>query len=86
MFLEISQNSQENTSARVSFLTELQTKACNFIKKETLTKVFLFEFCEVSQKTFFADHFRRFLATESPLKIMKKTFFQLKRSFLSQDI
>ena len=31
-FLKISQNSQENTCARVSFLTKLQALACNFIK------------------------------------------------------
>ena len=34
MFFKISQNSQENTYARVSFLIKLQTS--NFIKKETL--------------------------------------------------
>ena len=32
-FLEISQNSEENTYARVSFLIKLQVKANNFIKK-----------------------------------------------------
>ena len=36
VFLEILQNSQENTSARASFLIKLQALACNFIKKETL--------------------------------------------------
>ena len=36
MFLEISQNSQENTCARGS--------ACNFIKKETLAQLFTSEF------------------------------------------
>ena len=35
VFLEISQNSQENACARASFLT----KACNFIKKETLAQM-----------------------------------------------
>ena len=38
MFLEISQNLQDNICARVSFLIK---KACNFIKKETDTGVFL---------------------------------------------
>ena len=38
--LEILQNSQENTCARVSFLIKLQTSACNVIKKETLAQVF----------------------------------------------
>ena len=37
VFLEILQNSQENTCARV----------CNFIKKETLTQVFSCKFCEI---------------------------------------
>ena len=48
VFLEISQNSQENTCARVSFL-----KACNFIKNETLAQVFSSEFCGISENTFF---------------------------------
>ena len=50
VFLRISQNSQENTCTRVSFLIKLQ--ACNFIKKETLTQVFSCEFCKISQNTF----------------------------------
>ena len=71
VFLEILQNSQENTCTRVSFLIKLQA---NFIKKETLAQVFPCEFCEISQSTFFAEHL---LATASELckfhsKIMKK--------------
>ena len=54
VFLEISQNSQESTCA--SFLTNLQTEACNFIKKNTLTQVFSCEFCEISKKTFLKEH------------------------------
>ena len=46
VFLEISENSQENTCARVSFLIKLLAEACNFIKKETLVHIF---FCEVLQ-------------------------------------
>ena len=34
------------------FLTELQAKACNFIKKETLAQVLSCEFCEISKNTF----------------------------------
>ena len=41
VFLEISQNSQEN------FITK------GFIKKETLAQVFSCEFCEISKNTFF---------------------------------
>ena len=44
VFLEISQNSQENTCARVSF---------QFIKKETVAQVFSCEYCEISKNTFF---------------------------------
>ena len=39
VFLEILQNSQENTCARVSFLIKLQVSGC--------------EFCEISKDTFF---------------------------------
>ena len=52
VFLEISQNSQKNTCARVSFLIKLQTEACNFIKKATLGQVFSLEFCEIFKNTF----------------------------------
>ena len=48
MFLEISQNSQENTCARVSFLVNLQA--------ETLALVLSCEFCEISKNTFFTEH------------------------------
>ena len=53
MFLEISQNSQENTCA---FLMKLQASACNFIKKEALSQVFSCEFCEISKNIFFTEH------------------------------
>ena len=52
LFLEISKNSQENTCARVPFLIKLQSKACNFIKKEALAQVLSFEFCEICYNTF----------------------------------
>ena len=52
VFFEISQNSQENTCARVSFLIKLQ-EARNFVKKETLTQVFSCEFCEISNNNFY---------------------------------
>ena len=44
-FLEISQNSQENTCARVSFSF--------FIKRETLTRVFLWILRNVSEHLFY---------------------------------
>ena len=54
LFLEISQNSQENTHPKVSLLLKLQETASagNFIKKETLAQEFSCEFCEISKNTF----------------------------------
>ena len=43
LLIEILQNSQENTCARVSFS----------VKKETLTQMFSCEFCEISKNTFY---------------------------------
>ena len=48
VFLEISQNSQENTCARVSTLIKLQA----FGKFEALAQVFACEFREISKNTF----------------------------------
>ena len=42
VLLEILKNSQKNT--------------CKFIKKETLTQVFSYEFYEISKNTFFTEH------------------------------
>ena len=53
VFLKISQNSQENTCARASFLIKLLAEACNFIKKEALAQVFSCEFCEIFKNTYF---------------------------------
>ena len=51
VLLEISQNSQENTRARVSFLKK-------FIRKATVAHVFSCEFCLISKNNFFAEHLR----------------------------
>ena len=48
VFLEISQDSQENICAGVSFLIS------NFIEKETLAQVFFCEFCKISKNSFFS--------------------------------
>ena len=53
MFLEISQNSQENTCASLFFNKVAGRQACNFVKKETLAQVFYCEFCEISKNDFF---------------------------------
>ena len=50
MFLEILQNSQENTCGSLFF--NKVAEACYFVKKETLAQVFSCEFCEISKNTF----------------------------------
>ena len=51
VFLEILQNSQENTCAKAA---GLRPEACNFIKKETLAQVFPcpVNFAKISKSTF----------------------------------
>ena len=48
VFLKISQNSQENTCARVSFLIKFQAWDLQLCWKETLAQVFSCEFREVT--------------------------------------
>ena len=55
---EISQNLQENTCARASFLIKLQASGSNFTKKETLAQVFSCELCEIFKNDFFVEHLR----------------------------
>ena len=60
MFLEITQNSRENTCAKVPFFNN-KKKTCNFIEKETLEQVFSCEFCEISKYTFLQNTSGRLL-------------------------
>ena len=53
VFLEILQNSQENTCARA-----VCAEACNFIKKEILEQVLSCQFCKISKNIFFTELFR----------------------------
>ena len=50
-FLEILENSQDNTCARASLLIKLQDSA-GFIKKEILAQVYSCEFCETFKNMF----------------------------------
>ena len=53
VFLEMSQNSQENICARVSFLLKVQASGPQLSKKETLAQVFFCELCETFKNNFF---------------------------------
>ena len=55
VFLNILQNSQENTCARAPLLIKLLAQACNFTKKETLTQTFFCKFCQILKNSFFIE-------------------------------
>ena len=76
VFLEISQNSQENTCARVFFnkVAGLRPYACNFIKNETLAQMFSYEFCEISKTPFFIEHLWWLLLISRVLPYMENAF------------
>ena len=65
VFLNVSQNPQENTFARLSFLVKLQASTCNFIEKGTLAQAFSDELCEILKNTFFTEHFRKTVSVMS---------------------
>ena len=44
-------------------------RACNFIKKETLTQVFFSEFCEIFKNTFLTEHVRATVYIKNETKI-----------------
>ena len=58
VFLEILQNSHENTWAGGFFNKDSALRAATLlnIKKETLAQVFSCEFCETYRSTFFIEH------------------------------
>ena len=79
VFLEISQNSKENTCARVSFLIKFAShRSATLLKKETLTQVFSCKFCEISKDNFsyrippVAASIKQPLMVESLLEILTK--------------
>ena len=65
VFLEILQNSQENTCVRFPKVR----LACNFIKKETLAQVFPCEFYEISKNTIFTEHLRVITSVKSSVAL-----------------
>ena len=77
--LKLSQNSQENTCATVPlFEWSCSVKAGNFIKKETLVRVFSCEFCEISKNNFLQDH----LWTTASRHLKNDIYSEVRRWFL----
>ena len=56
VFLEISQNSQENTCARVSFLIKLQAPPATLLKKRLWHRCFPVNFAKVLRTAFSIEH------------------------------
>ena len=91
VFLEISQNSEKITCARVSFSIKLQ--ACNFIKKEILAQVFSCQFCEIFKDTLFTEHLRTTTSAFNPFLAIALSLYVLKtfcrnafRNFLRKNL
>ena len=55
-FLEISQNSQENTRARVSFLIKLQAAPATSLKRRLWHRCFPVNFAKFLRTSFFTEH------------------------------
>ena len=93
VFLKISQNSQENTYARVSFLIKkgiwnrcFPVKFAKFLRTSsvgTLAQVFSYEFFEIFKNTFFIEQLRWLLLIlpELPLPPMEDCKFFLGITF-----
>ena len=96
VFLEISQNSQENTCARVSFLIKLQTsglRPATLLKKETLAQLFSCEFCEISNNNFLQSTSGRLLLyfwvlpnTESIFSVFCEKFLNFRYHYFSDHL
>ena len=67
VFLEIPQNSQENTCARVSFLIKLQPERPAVLSKKRLAQMFPVNFAKFLRTTFLAKHFWWLLLKKVPL-------------------
>ena len=64
MFLEILQNSQENTCARVSFLIKLQARPATLLKKRLWHRCFPVNFAKFLRKPFLQNTSERLLLDE----------------------
>ena len=72
LFLEIPQNSQENTSAIVSFLIKLQAQPATLLKKRLWRRCFPVNFAKFLRTPFLTEH-RRWLLL--PLVVIQYFFF-----------
>ena len=88
VFFKVSQNSQENNCARVSFLINLQAfiknEACNFIKKEALAQVLSCEFSKFFKNTFSTEDLQTTTSVVNPFHATSPFLYPLKTSEISR--
>ena len=75
IFLKISQNSLENTIARVTISIKLQVEACSFVKIETLSLVFSNEFCKTFESRFFIERIQTMIHLNFTLSYVLKNLY-----------
>ena len=83
VFLEISPNLQENTSAKPSFYLRFQDEDWNVIKKETLTQVFSCKFWQIFNNTFLTEYLR---LTVSDRRNMKFPVYLIWRETITESL
>ena len=71
LFLEISQNSQENTCARVSFLIKLQAAPATLLKKRLWHRCFPVNFAKFLRTPFLTEHLRWLLILDNVLTYLQ---------------
>ena len=71
LFLNILQNSEENTCARVSFYEKLQVDYC---RKEVAAHVFSYKIYEIFKNIFFKEHLR---TTGSGYEVFSRNFLHI---------
>ena len=79
VFLEISQNSQENTCVRVSFLIKLQAAPATLLKKRLWHRCFPVNFAKFLRTPFLKEHLRWLLLNLIIVHKRRKVFFRLLR-------
>ena len=74
VFLNISQISEENNCAGVSFSTKLRA---NYCRKEIAAHVFSYKICEIFKNIFFKEHLRM---TDSGHEVFQAIFYTYSRN------
>ena len=82
VFLKISQNSQENTCVRVSFLIMAQAEGSNIVEKEAVAQLFSCEICDIFKSKFYIMKRLRWLQFSGCITKFLNIFFTLQNIFV----